>query len=610
MAISLEFNARALKPADVAKTFVPPASQFERLVSLDHHILLGPRGSGKTTLLKMLTLPALANWTHPKAEHYRSSIHFNSAFIPTDRAWSAQSESRPTISHLGEMAFSIHTVVSLLVAMQQAVDLGRRSPSGALSRLAVSVCSELEVEIARTIAATLGIEPVVPSLLGVELALRNRLLELRSTLSTDTPTNKFFAKSLPDLIVPIISAFNSLTGDPERRWAFLFDELEIAPTEILNVLINSLRGRDNRIVLKLAMSPFHKDLSYIRNLQNPQLGHDFHVVNLTYARKNDAMTFSADFTRQIFTKFKIGSDTLDSLFERSKLQMARIREKDSYVPDVFFALAEKDPSFRQYAEDKKLFEKSYSGIEDERAADIRKILPIVLMREYSNRDADESLTTARGLRSKRRSRKAPFELYAGMPSMIEITEGNPRTILTLMVPLAQELAVLREQDAEAMIPVPVQSDHLEHVTYILESLVRAIPTPLDGMYARRGLLGFLNMIGEHFESRLLDSEFEPDYQGSFTVDSDASENIVNAVGNALNAGALIFLPDHEIDTDSLLFGLRGKRFRLSYQLNPRFRLPLILGFSISLGSILKRSDREKFVRSQSSLFDRESRENQ
>lgn len=55
------FNARDLKPEDVAGTFVP-SKKYSDLSAPTHALLIGPRGSGKTTLLKMLSLEALRLW--------------------------------------------------------------------------------------------------------------------------------------------------------------------------------------------------------------------------------------------------------------------------------------------------------------------------------------------------------------------------------------------------------------------------------------------------------------------------------------------------------------------------------------------------------------------
>ncbi len=63
MRVELEYNARSIPPADIARSFIPPGDTFARLVARNHTLLLGPRGSGKTTLLKMLIpSPIDQNW--------------------------------------------------------------------------------------------------------------------------------------------------------------------------------------------------------------------------------------------------------------------------------------------------------------------------------------------------------------------------------------------------------------------------------------------------------------------------------------------------------------------------------------------------------------------
>lgn len=85
------FNAKNLRPEQVARTFVP-SSNFESLAMRRHSIVVGPRGSGKTTLLKMLQPEALDNWSHDEATRYRAAIDFTGVFVPTDRVWKEQIE--------------------------------------------------------------------------------------------------------------------------------------------------------------------------------------------------------------------------------------------------------------------------------------------------------------------------------------------------------------------------------------------------------------------------------------------------------------------------------------------------------------------------------------
>jgi hypothetical protein len=83
------FNARALSPESVARTFIP-SEKFAELAARCHSIVIGPRGSGKTSLLKMLQTTALETWNHEEAGEYRSRIDYTGVFIATDISWKEQ----------------------------------------------------------------------------------------------------------------------------------------------------------------------------------------------------------------------------------------------------------------------------------------------------------------------------------------------------------------------------------------------------------------------------------------------------------------------------------------------------------------------------------------
>src|SRR4030095_16437855 len=104
------------------------------------------------------------------------------------------------------------------------------------------------------------------------------------------------------------------------------------------------------------------------------------------------------------------------------------------VPGAFLSLAKKDDSFSAFLAKSGLLSSQYVYKEDNVAQDIRKVLPSVIARDYY-------LKHFRGDRSSfNRSRKS-YDLYTGYPSIIEITEGNPRAILTLAGPLVADLSL-------------------------------------------------------------------------------------------------------------------------------------------------------------------------
>jgi len=103
---------------------------------------------------------------------------------------------------------------------------------------------------------------------------------------------------------------------------------------------------------------------------------------------------------------------------------------------------------------------------------------------------------------------------------------------------------------------------------------------------RRGLLSLIDLVGESFKQSIIADDFNPDPVGTFTVDQTASDALIDALGNAVNAGAIVYVPDST--GAGLLSSMKGKRFRLSYLLATKYQLPLRLERAGSLRSILTR----------------------
>lgn len=129
-----------------------------------------------------------------------------------------------------------------------------------------------------------------------------------------------------------------------------------------------------------------------------------------------------------------------------------------------------------------------------------------------------------------------------------------------------------------------------------------VPLDLGGFEAGAGLLGFVDAIGRAFEDRLLSRPFTTDYVSTFLIDENVSNAVVNAIGKALNAGAIIHVPHPDSGPDSLLRGLRGQRFRLSYALAARYRLLLTLGDRMNLSTLLLEMRGVDVREAQQSLF--------
>lgn len=581
MSFDLEYNARSLPAVDVARSFVPPEPHFVRLLSRNHTLLLGPRGSGKTTLLKMLTTRALAAWKHDNAQDYIQRIEFNAAFVPADVAWGRQVEAFGTLfdPRKSEAAFVIHTLRALVFAMREAIELGRAAAPDHAKRLAVLMSPSQESQFVNLVSESLQIRPRLPTVLGLELALQASL----DLINVSGDLANFGIDSFASKLSLLISAFNGITGGDQRRWALLFDELEIAPARIKSFLLSGIRSFDERIVIKLALAPFMDDAGFERDPKSPQPLHDYHAIQLTYPNKEEAFAFSSQLFLETLQRLGLETKSLATVLRvptGTESFSRRAGRRVGSIPREFVSLYEKDESFRRYYDEKGFDNPAYTFDEATTAQDIRKVLPIVIARDYYLRRFAGGRVTAN------RSRKAPT-LYTGHPSLIEITEGNPRAIMTMVGPMAQDFvkdrASFRDED---FIPPTLQGTAIRRVELLLTSLLQVIPLDLGGFAKGKGLLDFVDQVGRAFETRLLSKPFAPDYVGTFILDENVTPAVVSAVGKALNAGAFVHVPSPDSNSDILLRGLVGQRFRVSYALASRYRLLLTLGDRIHLSRLL------------------------
>jgi len=132
----------------------------------------------------------------------------------------------------------------------------------------------------------------------------------------------------------------------------------------------------------------------------------------------------------------------------------------------------------------------------------------------------------------------------------------------------------------------VQGQELLALVQRFAALLKTFPVDESSIpKSHRGLLSLIDIIGEYFRDQIVKISFTPEPYLSFIVDSHISDAIHSSLAQALNLGAIIYVPDG--DGEVLLTSLRGRRFRISYWLAPRYGLPLILGKPVSLSKILE-----------------------
>jgi hypothetical protein len=587
------FNARALNPFQVAETFVPP-SHYSSLVQPVHSVIVGPRGSGKTTLLKMLQSPALEAWRHRDAAFYRAHINYTGVFVPTDIGWSEQ------IKALGEPILGVAAFTTqVLRALVDAVEYRTHAPDDQtlIPHRRVVLNREQEVMLVKEVSRLWQLKVALPSLLSLKYALTARLAQIKELSNREKDLgsdgrkarlskHKYLYFHFIDSALILVEIFNDLVKESDAKWGLLFDELELAPRGIREDLVRSLRSRDSRLLFKLSISPYGEDLDVLQDDPTaPKPGEDYDEIPLWYAQKEDGYEFCNALFKAMLSQNNLGTADPSIIFGKAEFEPSGStgQFRSAYHPGSrfqkrFLRMAEKDSSFRDYLKMKEVDPRALHLLnEDERAALVRKITPIVTARE-AFRSSD--LLADGSLSYHVRSRKNPA-LYRGAKSLFAIVEGNPRWFIAIIGNLLEHYT----PNARPISPAKQGSEVLKAANRF-RAFLKTIPCPAIKIGQRpRGVLSIIDVMGNYIFDDVVRSKFNADPVGSFTVDSHVSKELIDSLGRALNAGAIVYVPDEE--SHSLLGSLRGKRFRLSYLLAPHFGIPIRLGRSISLTAVLK-----------------------
>lgn len=613
------FNARALEPSQVARTFIPP-SQFDQLVLRAHNLVIGPRGSGKTTLLKMLQEPALDAWGHDSADDYRRRVDFTGVFIPSDIMWRSQLDAL-----VGQGFESSHAELFVNAAFTTNVFKGfvealigrtrRFVDNGFAERTSLELTAESEGDLARELAHTLGLTIRVASLPGLRSALGSRLVWIQTIASTEHirgPEGRAARLAEQealhfDFVSGVSACIDCVEmiapGTAGHRWALLFDELELAPRAVQEKLAQLLRSVDQRLLFKLSVSPYNEDLGLFKDPLSASPGHDYEEVVLTYGRKEDSYDFCSQLFMSVLTdRFTDSIDPVDVLgrseFETEPgewRESGTAYRSDSRLGRRLQRLADADVTFRSYLKSSKIDLTRLAETESiQRASEVRKITSLAAVRLAFRTTDKEFAATGKRVRASQAA-----QLYAGASSIFAMVEGNPRWLIAI------SLRILAEQDAPTKARPAVQMREVRRAGSRFRALLRTIPVPDGPVATQRGLLSVLDGIGRYTFQDVVAGDFNPDPVGSFTVDSHAPRWLVESVGRALNAGAAIYVPDP--GSEMVLVSLRGKRFRLSYLFAPHYRIPIRLGRAISLSKMLRGSGiiQEELFGSNSSPTDTE-----
>jgi hypothetical protein len=596
------FNARTMPVRQVVESFVENDA-FTRLLRPVNTLLSGPRGSGKTTLMKMLQPMALELWTASSAISVSEQIPYTGVFIATDRTWKRQLEPHgsggspyePKLRLIANAAFSMHVLREIIVAMQHRLS----SPSPGLVRRSRAVLSpEGTYRLTANLARVARLDSFEPSLDGLVDALTIRLANLRAVqnaLKTGTSTvvpkwSNIDALSAAEASIDI---FNRAVKQDDHQWALLFDEMELAPTELVMSLLDAMRGQPRNILLKLSLSPVQPELSMLHLPHAGVHGQDFELIQLNYARQGDSLHFGGEMLRSAIQRRGLPNIDRTQLLGRSlfsssdegaggqdREEMTSRRNnpyrKGSPLWKRYHSLAQIDPSFASWLARNGVDLNGLDGLDPiARAAKLRKVRNLVVVRQHY-----------RSLRAGRRSRKS-YELYVGADTILALCDGNARLLTALIVQLLG-------QTYSSYVPaLPLsttrQSQAIESIIKRFFALVyaaEAVNLPSGGKVT---LADLIHRIGESLASGVVEDPFSDNAPLTFFVDRRTSPQVIRLLQLGLNVGAFVHIPkrpDYRVPLD-----LQGEQFRLTYVLAPYFGLPVRLGPSVALSSLLAYSRR-------------------
>jgi len=590
------FNARALQPEQVAKTFIP-SKNFEKLAERSHSLVVGPRGSGKTTLLKMIQVRALESWQHEQSQLYRKKIDFTGVYIPADRAWGIQLDSiggnlidAHSKKILGIAAFTTHVLRSLIEVMEY-----RSNPEikkNYVPFLRVRIDNRSEIQMVKELNKLWEIKTTIPSLSSLKISLSDRLLDLYKIAGrlmglSEKERLKFLSERgylnlhFIHASKVAIERFDTFSNANEPKWAFLFDEMEIVPEWISQQLIEGLRSVDDSFLFKLSFSPFNKVFSdFSKEFKDTaaQKGQDFDMIPLWYAKKNEAYGFCVDLFNGMLKEKGISKTDPNNILGRSLFDTMALKSEsktlylnNSEYHKRLIELSKKDPSFKTYLNKKKI---DLSNIEklsgEKRAQTLRKIVQIVAFRNFFLKSSGS------------KPQMAPYKIpiiYSGARNIFAIVEGNPRIFIGLMHALIGQI-----QKTEK-IKKNVQAREIKALSHRFQAMLSTIPCKSVPGVEVTSLLSLLDKIGDYFQRITLIEPFNHDLPLSFTIDKNIPMELEESLAIAINCGAIIHIT--ESNDAGIIRSLRNEKFRLSYFLAQHYNLPLIMtGKSEQLSKIL------------------------
>lgn len=612
---SISYNARFTKPKEVTKNFVANP-QFESLCQAGNSVVFGPRGSGKTTLFKMLHPQALAAIeAEADVPDYFAGINFRGLYVDTDINWEEQwrfrvpREFKSVKEALQEYAFVTHTLESAVGCLQDYMSIPKAGP---FARLRLKPNPTKESEFAKQFADTFGLDELKDhSLSGVRSNLDKRTNEIagivkraqkkpETIVECDNPKYYIDIPKTLDTLIKILTRYYPSTN--ELFWAFLFDEMEIAPEPLVRALKPMLRGFNQNCYVKISLAPYKTSFAGLErglvsadNATNlAKDGHDYERIDLVYRNKDHIDDFTEKLMAHYLSSNGLNIDEATSYFGTSYLPSRKTRRgygKGGENFDRVQELLKNDSAFQEWCQRHGLLDDD--GLlktvldEDHKAATLRKGIQIIALRNMYLRKNQGKSSVIR------------YKAYTGWPTIGQVPEANPRWIFDVLRPMVKQLKVDNK-----LLNNSIQAEALSgSIDRFVASLKSTPLDVVDRTIRRTSLYSVVDRIGVYFNNKLYEDGFTPELNLAFEVDAKCGEVERTAVARAANIGAVVAVDTKQ---DNPLAGdVEGHVFRLNFMLCAFYKLPLLIERtkSVKLSSILLHSPSKNVNEKQGSLLE-------
>nr|WP_286921028.1 hypothetical protein [Marinobacter sp.] len=494
--------------------------------------------------MKMLQVEALDYWNGIESEEYRKSVSFSGVFIPTDRLWKQQYANLTTqvrdvnnnARHILNAIFLLHVLERFTRVLEYRTNRNVESFHGFRT---CEISKNDESELCKELANAWSVIPSILSLKSLKLAISDRKVRLSTQVGKQEESPDTETAYLPDLVPALehaINIANTFLNEPNGKWCFLFDELELAPESLVQPLIDSIRGGPENIIFKLSLSPYHGDIKILETIESPMERQDFSLIDLSQVDARRGEKFANALCDQIFSRRGYEENIEKYLEEPEKFN----------TKETFEFLSKKDPSFSHYLKEQRInLEKIDFYKEKEKRTIIRKIQFVAYLRNFFLNDHG-------GLRSVRR---AP-DYYAGFSRLCRAMEYNPRMLIGMTNSFIDFL-----NEGNTIIPVQTQIKILEDSLRSFKALLNTIPTESKKFAT---VYSIVDHLGKYASKKYIKGpRFYAEPISLFQIDGNENKSLIEAVGYGLNAGAFVREPLKKDLTHTESDNLKI-RFRLSY----------------------------------------------